>query len=32
MDDKSINLWRQIERFRRLERDRIRPPAPPKQQ
>jgi len=31
MDDKSLNLWRQIERLRRIERPGRKPSAPPKQ-
>jgi len=31
MDDKSLNLWRQIERLRRTERPLKRRSVPPKQ-
>jgi hypothetical protein len=31
MDDKSLNLWRQIERLRSLERKGRKRSAPPKQ-
>jgi len=31
MDDKSLNLWRQIERLRRTERQPRRQSVPPKQ-